>query len=147
MGVFHDRPRHGKDRVALGLKKQDLGLLLLRVAVGVPMILLHGVKKLPPSEGFVTGLGNLGLPLPWAMGWAAALAETVGALLLVVGLGTRWAAGVLAIAMGVAVFLWHANDPLMKKEAAMFYLAACMAMVLQGGGNWALERLIQIKRR
>ena len=69
----------------------DLGLLLLRLAVGFSMLVFHGWGKLtggPEAWARVGGsMGNLGIGLwPEAWGLAAALAESLGSLLLILGL-------------------------------------------------------------
>ncbi|GAB3825517.1 DoxX family protein [Hymenobacter jeollabukensis] len=84
----------------------DLGLLLLRLGLGVMMV-VHGYPKLMGGPEKWTALGgemrHLGINFaPAAWGLAAAIAETIGGQLLALGLLFRWACGALLITMLVA---------------------------------------------
>ena len=70
------------------------GLLIMRIALGVTF-LPHGRMKLNPRGpmkgpgGFAAWLKQMGVPLSGVLGWLVVLLETVGAGLLILGLGTR----------------------------------------------------------
>jgi putative oxidoreductase len=120
----------------------DIGILILRVGVGGCMLLGHGWGKL---TGFADLAGRF--PDPLGVGSTASLvlaifAEVVCALLLVVGLGTRFAAVPLVVTMLVAAGIVHAGDPWAKKELALVYAVPLLALVLTGGGRFALERVV-----
>ena len=57
----------------------DVGLLGLRLFAGLALAFAHGRGKLPPSERFIAGAGDLGFPVPIVFAWAAALSEFVAA--------------------------------------------------------------------
>lgn len=118
----------------------DVALLVLRVAAGIGLF-THGRMKLPPPERFVGMVGGLGFPLPELFAWCAALAESVGALLLAVGLLTRPAGAAIAVTMGVAFFGAHRNDAFSVKELAMLYGVIGLAFLLLGAGRLSLDRL------
>jgi putative oxidoreductase len=116
------------------------GLLILRVAFG-GMMLVHGIPKL---MGFGAMAGQF--PDPLGMGSQLSLILAIGAevgcsLLLILGLGTRFAAVPLAITMLVALFAVHANDPWKVKELAAVYLAAYASLVFTGPGQFSLDYL------
>lgn len=122
----------------------DVGLSLLRVSAGLMMAAGHGLNKLPPPEGFVGLIGNLGLPMPLVFGWMAGLAEGVGGLLLALGLFTRWCALSILGAMLVAAFLAHGSDPLFavggpSKELAVLYAWIMLVFVITGAGRFSLD--------
>ena len=102
-------------------KSDDLGKLILRVALGV-LILLHGIAKL--SKG-VDGIGGIlsSHGLPAILAYLVYVGEVVAPVLLIVGLFTRPAAWVVAANMLVAIWLVHMKD-----------LGA-----LNNQGGWALE--------
>ena len=87
-----------------------LGLLALRLYL-VPVFWMAGSNKLMHMESTIEWFGNpdwgLGLPLPALMAWAAALTEAVGAVLLLLGLATRWISIPLLITMAVAAITVH----------------------------------------
>lgn len=94
-------------------RTQALGFLAplaLRLYL-VPVFWMAGTKKLQNMEGTIAWFGNpdwgLGLPMPALMAWAASLSETIGAVLLLLGLATRWAAIPLMVTMVVAAWTVH----------------------------------------
>lgn len=129
----------------------DLGLLALRLAVGANLLIFHGWGKLSggPETWRRVGeaMGNLGLHI-WPVVWgaAAAFSESLGALLVILGLFTRPAAGLIAFTMLVAA-LRHLNLPPEAAGAgwqgashALELLGAFLALVLAGPGRFAIRR-------
>ena len=119
----------------------SVGLLILRVAFG-GMMLVHGIPKL---MGFSGMAGQF--PDPLGMGSQLSLISAIGAevgcsLLLILGLGTRFAALPLAFTMIIALFLVHASDPWRVKELAAVYLCVYLSLILTGAGEFSLDRLM-----
>jgi putative oxidoreductase len=121
----------------------DVGLLILRLGIGGFMLFAHGWGKL-------VGFGELSGTFPDPIGLGSTLsltlavfAEVLCALLIIVGLGTRFAAIPLLITMLVAAFVVHANDPWNKKEFALLYAIPLLTLIVSGGGRYAVERLIR----
>jgi len=87
-----------------------LAPLLLRLYL-VPVFWVAGTNKLGSIDSTIAWFGNpdwgLGLPLPALLAWLAALTETVGALLLLIGLGVRWVSIPLMVTMLVAAVTVH----------------------------------------
>jgi len=77
----------------------------------VPVFWMAGTSKLGDIDSTIAWFGNpdwgLGLPMPELMAWAAALTEAGGAILLLIGLATRWIAIPLMITMVVAAVTVH----------------------------------------
>lgn len=119
----------------------DAGLLVLRVVAGLSMALGHGIKKLPPPEGFVKGVTAMGMP--GFMAWGATFAEFAGGLLLAIGLFTRPSALLWIITMSVAFFGVHRNDPFAKQELSLLYGCMGILFLLAGPGRFAVDRLIK----
>jgi len=133
----------------------DVGLLILRVAMGI-IFLVHGWPKLNPNSpmkgtaGFAGFLKQMGVPLPGFFAWVVALLETVGAVLLVLGLGTRILGVLFAINMLVAIFV--AKRRVMKVgfmaqqatgwEFDLALLAGALALLFTGAGSIALDPLL-----
>ena len=90
-----------------------LAPLALRLYL-VPVFWMAGTNKLGDMESTIAWFGNpdwgLGLPMPALMAWAAALAEAGGAILLLIGLATRWISIPLMITMVVAAVTVHLQN-------------------------------------
>jgi putative oxidoreductase len=88
-----------------------------------------------------------------------AAAEFLCALLVMLGLATRFAALLVVISMSVAAFVAHGSDPWTmekgymlfmsgaskswaSKEPALLYLISFLALVLTGAGRFSLDALI-----
>lgn len=121
----------------------DLGLLALRVWLGLSMFLIHGLAKLTNFSGTVTMFHDK-MGIPTVFGAAAVLAESVCSLLLVIGLFTRWAALFLGITMAVAFVKVHQlvltqGNP-QSGELAFLYFGGFLALMLAGGGQFAVKK-------
>ena len=133
----------------------DWGLLILRIAMGI-IFLAHGWPKLNPNgpmkgpAGFAGFLKQMGVPLPMFFAWVVALMETVGAVLLILGLGTRILAVGFAIGMLVAILV--AKIRFMKVgfmaqqatgwEFDFALLASALALLFTGAGSIALDPIV-----
>ena len=117
---------------------EDLGRLLLRLAFG-GMMLTHGVPKLlgfaEKMDGFPDPLG-VGSTLSLTL---AVFAEVVCAGLVVLGAFTRLAVVPLIVTMLVAAFIVHADDPFGRKELALAYGLAYLAIGLLGAGRFSVD--------
>lgn len=123
--------------------KANFGLLLLRIFVGMTMAFSHGLGKFPPSEGFISKIGSMGLPMPFILGWSASLSEFLGGIFLALGLMTRLSSFFIMCTMLVAVFMVHANDPFKVKELALFYLFTSVLFLFIGSGKFGLDSIIR----
>lgn len=77
----------------------------------VPVLWMAGMQKYASFDDTVSWFGDpdfgLGLPMPWLMAFLATAAELGGAVLLAVGLATRWVSIPLLITMIVAILTVH----------------------------------------
>ncbi len=118
--------------------KLDFGLLFLRVSSGLMMI-PHGWAKL---SGFTTKMSSF--PDPLGISSQASLTGTVFAeffcaILLVLGIKTKWVTIPLIFTMLVAAFVVHASDPWNKKEFPLLYAAIFAALTMTGGGKFSIK--------
>ena len=119
------------------------GLAVLRIGLGLGMILGHGWPKLMAfserAAKFADPLG-LGSPLSLAL---IVFAEVFCAGLIVLGVFTRLASIPLIFGMGVVVFLVQNGDILGKGELAAAYAVGFIALLIGGGGNLSLGRMMR----
>lgn len=140
----------------------EMAPLFLRLALAV-IFLAHGGQKLALldpdtiswqatkasiADNVVKPFEAMGLKPAEPLAWFVAVTEFGGGLALALGLLTRLAAfGLLAI-MGVAVWKVHWQNGLFLPGGFEYNLmigAACLALILMGGGAVALDRLVAKK--
>lgn len=120
----------------------DLGLLVLRLTLGLSMLVLHGWAKLTGFSTMAKGFADpIGLGPEASLGLAV-FAEVGCSALLIVGYLTRFAAVALAITMGVAFFVVHkgALTGPGNGELAFVYLAGYLTLLFAGSGRYAFEK-------
>jgi putative oxidoreductase len=131
--------------------EKDLGLLIVRLGVGLSVLLFHGWGKITGGPELWTKLGgamgNLGihfLPVMW--GFLAAFAESACSLFLVLGVVARPAAAILAFNMFVAM-IHHltlgSGEPAAGWNGASHALelfSVYVGLFLAGPGMFSLSR-------
>ena len=123
----------------------DLGLLALRVGVGLMFMACHGGPKLfgGPETWAKVGqaMGSVGLhAFPAAWGLLAAAAEFFGGLCLILGLLTRPAALFMAVTMVVAATMHLSRgDGLSGASHAIEAGIVFFSLVLIGAGRYSLD--------
>ncbi|MGF1636702.1 MAG: DoxX family protein [Cyclobacteriaceae bacterium] len=119
---------------------RDLALLLLRLSSGGLMIYAHGWPKL---ANYMDRLNTFNDPIGFGSPVAltlAVFAEVVCALMIILGIYTRFAALTLIILTMVIVFVVHIKDPFSKIELPLMYLFAYLTIFLAGAGRYAVKR-------
>lgn len=134
----------------------SLAPLFLRLSLGL-MILPHGLQK---TLGWFGGYGFKGtmgwltgtVGAPWIFALLAILAESVGGLMLITGVGTRVAALGIGAVMVVAATTHWSNGFFMnwfgnqKGEGVEFHLLAigiAVALLILGGGKFSVDSLFR----
>ncbi len=125
---------------------QDLGLLVLRLLVPVPLFLKHGTEKLfrfHAMAGHFPDPLHIG-PVPSLV--IAMIADGICMPLLVLGLATRWAALWSFFNLLVAwIFIHHllffgpGSD---HGELIVVYMGAMLALAIAGPGKYSLDARI-----
>jgi putative oxidoreductase len=120
-------------------------ILFFRIIIGAFM-LTHGYSKLLYlfSGEEIEFLDFLGIGLTASLALAV-FAEFFCSILIIIGLGTRWATIPLIVTMLVAAFIAHCADPFGKKEMALLYLSSYIVLLFLGSGKFSLDALISGK--
>lgn len=126
-----------------------LAPLALRLYL-VPVFWMAGTQKIAGIENTIEWFGNpdwgLGLPFPTLLAYLAAYTEAIGALLLLIGLATRWISIPLIATMLVAAFAvhwdngWYAIADSSSQEVAVRLGAAKDILREQGSYSWLTEK-------
>ncbi len=129
----------------------NIGYFILRAFVGVAM-LTHGWPKLiaGPERWEQLGgvMGSIGIPGPAVFwGFMAAFAESIGAIMLAIGLLTPVAALLILITMAVAVFVVHGSDPFSVRELGLMFLFTSLLFMLKGAGNYSIDHFLSRFRK
>lgn len=125
-------------------KNTDLGILILRLSVGI-LMLLHGIAKLAHGVGGIEQMLEAS-GLPTFIAYGVYVGEVVVPLLIILGIATRPAAAIFAFNMIVAVAMAHAGDLFTLSatggwmiELQALYLFGSLALVFTGGGKYAVS--------
>ena len=112
-------------------------LSILRIVVAL-LFLQHGLSKF-------LGFPEAGSPLAGLI-ILAAIIETFGSLLLLVGLFTRLAALVMSGEMAFAYFIAHAPKSIYPAvnggSLVVLYCFVFLYLVFAGGGPWSIDRAV-----
>jgi len=127
----------------------DIGLLIIRLLFGILLIYGHGFGKVATILGgdeiqFMDPIG-IGATLSF---YLAALAESICALLIILGLYTRIASIILLINFAV-IFIFHAfmvGDGFSILELRYFYLFTILALFFSGPGKYSLDHKLMKSR-
>lgn len=125
-------------------KNIDLGLLVMRLGIGV-LMLLHGIFKLTHGVGFIEQV-VLQNGLPSFMSYGVYIGEVIAPIFIIIGYGTRAAALTYAFNCFVAAMLVHIPMLFTLNEQGGWavellglYFLGALALVFTGGGKYALS--------
>jgi putative oxidoreductase len=126
-------------------KNNDFGLLILRIAVGL-LMLLHGIGKLGGGLEFISGMLE-GKGIPGFIAYGVLIGEILAPILIIIGFRTRIGALLLAVNCLAAVLLVHSADIAKLSdtggwaiELVGLYFFGALALFFTGGGNLAASK-------
>jgi putative oxidoreductase len=140
----------------------SLGILALRLLVGVMMLVGHGIPKIQQySERKDTFYVPDFFPFKYMsppVSLMANIGAEVGAVILIaLGLATRPAAFLLGFSMVIAVFGFHGTAPWFvspptivdTKELGLLYLIPMVVLIITGSGAYSIDATLHrdVKRR
>lgn len=125
------------------LHHEDMGKLLLRLAVG-GLMLFHGLHKLIDGVDGISAM-LMAKGLPGVIAYGVLLGEVVAPLLIILGVLTRPAALVLAFTMVVAWLMmgtaktWQLDAVgAWAIESLVYFFIGALAVALLGAGRFSL---------
>lgn len=119
----------------------DAALLVQRIGVA-GLTLWFGIEKLVKFRALLANF-----PDPLGIGSSSSLILTIVAqvpcaALVLVGCQTRLASVPPLIAMLVAAFFVHANDPDIYVRNALIYAVSFLSLVISGAGKFSVDRVL-----
>lgn len=132
---------------------RDLSWLVVRLTAG-GMLLVHGILKVMPMaekgviatiEAFATGsMARRGIEPAMAAAYLVFFLETIGAVMIMLGLFTRFIAAALAVEFAIITFVAHWPQGFTWSrggwEYPLFWGLIMFAIALRGGGPYSLDR-------
>jgi len=135
----------------------SVGLLIIRIGLGLMMLLLHGWPKFQTYQDKIETFPDpLGIGPKWSLIGTIA-AEAGCSALLILGLATRLAAAALTFTFIVVIFVVHnlhiiqADGTILTNlkdnELAILYLFGYLTLLATGPGSLSLDALFVHRRR
>ncbi|MCB0488472.1 MAG: DoxX family protein [Cyclobacteriaceae bacterium] len=136
---------------------ESLSPLLLRAFLSV-VIMAHGAQKLFGWFGGYGFEGTMGyftdtVGLPWALGLFIILLEFFGALMLLLGVTTRFLSALfVGLAAGIVFsthlpngfFMnWFGNQAGEGYEFFLLWVGMAISLITTGGGRWSVDYYLQ----
>jgi putative oxidoreductase len=132
---------------------REFAWLIVRLTAG-GMLLVHGIQKVMPmfTNGFTATIATFaagsmarrGIEPAMIAAYVVFAIETIGAVLIILGLFTRFAAAAAAIEFAVITFVahWPAGFTWSRGgwEYPLFWGLILFAIALRGGGPYSLDR-------
>ena len=124
---------------------KDLPPLLSR------LVLAYGfygpaTMKLNNIDGIIEWFAGMGMPFPTLNAYLATGTETIGFVLLFLGLGTRLISMPLIIVMIVAIFTVHIGNGFEAGnngfEIPLYYMLMLFRLMVTGPGKYSLDNII-----
>jgi putative oxidoreductase len=127
----------------LNYKNKDLGILMLRIALGLVFV-VHGYMKLTNITGTMAFFSTLNIPE--FMVYVVIIIELLGGILMLAGFFTQYIGATFAIIMVVAMgSTGLRKGPFGGQELEMVLLFVSLAVAFIGGGRYSLETLFKEK--
>lgn len=126
------------------MKTQNLGLLILRLSIGI-LLLLHGVNKIFHGIEFIENMfRENGLPAFFA--YAVFIGEVLAPIMIILGYRTRIFSLIIVINMLVIIFMVKsdllfsfAQTGAWELELQGLYLFGALALFFTGAGKMAVS--------
>jgi len=129
-------------------KLKDLPLLFMRIILAIGF---YGpaMMKIKNFNSIVEWFGSIGIPLPTLNTYLATTTETLGFILLFLGLGIRIITIPLMITMVVAIVTVHLGHGFEAGnngfEIPLYYLIMLFTLLVYGSGKFSLDYLLNKK--
>lgn len=123
----------------------DVGVLILRISVGIVMV-AHGLPKIFWKRELFNKKWKKDYGFPMGSVILTGVVQVVGGLAIIVGIFTQLSSLILALNMLVATYvsIWKHNEPFLSTpegkgwDVNFLLVGALITLVFLGGGTWSL---------
>lgn len=147
--VYDDTPTRRLQRRAVHEERSenmqrmgDAAYAILRITVGA-ILLAHGLLKMGDVPAWMEQVRSLGVPMPATMALLSLAAEAGGGIALILGLCTRFAAGLVFFNMLTAIITVHAGHGLFAKDGGyefpLLLLMTSVLFVAEGSRRYGID--------
>lgn len=118
----------------------DRALFLLRLVIGITFV-YYGYQKLfvMGPDGVASYFASLNVPLATLFAWVVAVLEFAGGFALIVGIGTRVTAALLAITMVAAIWFAKRADGFAEWQPEYVLAGVAAALAIAGAGALSMD--------
>ena len=117
------------------LHNKSLGLLLIRIALGIVFI-YHGWAKVSDIDTFIARFATLDINAFFT--YVVAYVELIGGILMILGVRVREVALLFVVTMLVAIYKVHLGKEFGGMEYQVTLLLASLAVIFTGAGKYSL---------
>jgi len=123
----------------------DVGILILRISVGIVMV-AHGLPKIFWKRELFNKKWKKEYGFPLGSVIITGIVQVVGGLAIIVGIFTQLPSLILALNMLVATYvsIWKHDEPFLSTpegkgwDVNFLLVGALITLVFLGGGTWSL---------
>jgi putative oxidoreductase len=122
-------------------RNKDIGLLILRLFVGIRLI--YGVQdnilNWHHMKEFETFLVQHRFPFPLISAIVSVYAQALAGILLIAGFQVRWAAVLMIINFLIAMLMVHVGQTFEQLTTVLFMLISSMTLLFTGAGRFSID--------
>ena len=124
---------------------QNIILLVSRIVVAYGFS-LPALLKINDLEGTISWFESISIPFPTLFAYMVSGLESIGIILLILGLFTRFISIMLGFVMIGAIFFVHLPNGFLASnggfEIPLYYLIFLMVFATFGAGKYSLDRVL-----
>lgn len=129
---------------------KSIPLLLMRIILAIGFF-GPAKMKLGNIDGIISWFESIHIPMPALNAYLATGTESLGVILLALGLGTRLISIPLIITMIVAIVTVHLGNGFEAGnngfEIPLYYMIMLLTLVIYGGGKFSVDHLLNKSKK
>lgn len=128
--------------------RTSITLFVLRIIIGI-FLIYHGVEVFDVNKiaEYATWVPRVYTFLPETVAYIGKATELVSGIMLLLGLATRVAAGLVVLTFLFIVFKLGEGRILMQEQHPFMFVLFGLLFLVEGGGRWSLDHYVKNLRR